>query len=291
MTNYPDWYISKIKQFVNIGFFGGTNDNSLKAIAERIIKESEKSYFGNILDLKENSHLEQILVSYDRKRVWFVEDWLSYGLSQDNFYANVFAHLSEISEGILNPKNIKIEECGYCDGRDKRLTVCFQLKEKAFNVNFCTDGTVLTLKFLEEINEFLVPQKCSFEYIFDVYGLGFIFFLNQSQKEYLSNRPEWKFNENPGYWLDRALFCRDTADNENAEKYFKKAIEDSYDYYFVISEYGRFLEGQNKQNAAIEIYEKGIRQLKSLEVLNENEKWWLSSLENDFKQLLKKGSH
>lgn len=291
MTNYPDWYISKIEHFVNIGFFDETDDNSLKTIAERIIKESEKSYFGNIFDLKENPYLEQILVSYDRKRVWYVEDWLSYGLSQDNFYTEVFAHLSEISEGILNSKNIKVEECGYCDGRDKRLKVFFQLKGKALDVNFCTDGTVLTLKFLEEINEFLVPQKCSFEYIFDVYGLGFIFFLTKSQKEYLSNKPEWNFNENLGYWLDRAQFCRDTGDNENAEKYFKKAIDDSYDYYFVISEFGHFLEEQNKQNAAIEIYEKVIKKLKSIDVLNESEKWWLSSLEEDFKQLCKKGSH
>lgn len=59
----------------------------------------------------------------------------------------------------------------------------------------------------------------------------------------------------------------------------------------MISEFGRFLEEQNKQNAAIEIYEKGIKQLKSIDILNEREKWWLSSLEDDFKELNKKSSH
>lgn len=287
MQNYPYWYISKIEQFVNIGFFDEANQN-LNDIAEKLIKESEQSYFGTILNLQENSYLDQILVSYDRKKAWFVEDWLNYGSSQEekyNFYEGIFTQLSNISQGIFNPKNIQTEQCGYCDGRDKRLKISFQLNETTFDVNFCTDGTVLLLKFLEEINEFLTPEKCSFEYIFDTYGTGFIFFLTQNQKEYLTKELKWKFNKNAGYWLDKAQFCRNTEDNDNAEKYFEKAIQDTYDYCFAISEFGHFLEEQNKQTAAIEIYEKGIKQIKSLAVLTEKEKWWLSSLEGDLMRL------
>lgn len=169
MTNHPNWYLSKIKQFVNVGFFDGADEKDIESIAQRIIEDSEISYFGNILHLQNEANVDYILVSYDQKRVWWVEDWMTYGSTQENdhrFYFEVLEQLSDISGGVFKPTEIKIEPCGYCDGRDKRISVAFQLDNEMFDVNFCIDGSVLVLSFLEEINEILEPRGFSFEHIF-----------------------------------------------------------------------------------------------------------------------------
>jgi tetratricopeptide (TPR) repeat protein len=289
MENLPDWYLSNIEQFVNAGFFDGEDDK--ETIAQRIIQESEQSYFGSILDLQDDPLFEQVLVSYDRKKVWFIEDYLDYGSPEDySFYKDVFVCLSTISTGIFQPEHIKIEECGFCDARDKRLSVSFQLNENVFNVNFCADLQVLKLNFLEEINEILPSQGYSFEYIFDSYGAGFIFFLTHSQKQYLSLERKWEFDEHAGsgYWLDRALYCRNIQDNLSAEKYFQKAIQDLTNNINASTEFGFFLAQQGKQDRAIEIYEKGIKHLNSLESLDERQKWYLSFIEDSLMELQKR---
>ena len=160
-------------EFQEIGFFENES-NSVEKEAGRIISESENHYFGNILKLKDDPLFDQILLSYDKKKVWFIEDFTILGSTvefKDNFYLNVLKCLGSISNDIFNPENIEIKECGYCEGRDKRLDIIFDLKTESFNINFCIDADVLCLHFLDEINQILDSKGYSFQVITDSYGV------------------------------------------------------------------------------------------------------------------------
>lgn len=286
MNEQPDWYISSIALFQKTGFFDRDPENTVAA-AERIIRESDDSYFGNILLLKEDPLFNQILLSYDKKRVWFVEDWMVYGASSaspEHFYAEVLKCLENISNHFFRPENIEIKSCGYCDGRDKRLSISFTLKETTVNLNFCIDGEALILSFLEEVNEILEPTAHSFECILDPYGTCFVFFLHKTQKAYLSTALKWNFHAYSQYWLDKAQFCRDTEDHLNARKYFEKAILDDHNP-FAIAEFANFLETQDEIHHTMEVYEKGIRNLKKMQNSDDTKHWWLTTFEERLHQL------
>ncbi len=292
MTTHPDWLLEKIEKFSKIGFFD-SNSESITTIAQRIVEESEYSYFGNILKLEHEPLLDQILLSYDRKKVWHVEDWMVFGSSstfENNFYYAVFEKLSNISNGNFMPEKVKIEECGYCDGKDKRLSLAFQLDKKEFDLTFCIDGEALILSFLEELNEILESKGLTYRYIFDAYGAGFIFWLDKKQYDYLSHNLKWNFDSNRYYWLENAQFYRDKQDQVNALRYFEKALHYNGDS-FVCSEFGCFLDSVNEDQKAVEVYKKGIENLKALIVLDQKQQWWLNSLESNLERIEEKNRY
>jgi tetratricopeptide (TPR) repeat protein len=284
MELIPDWYISVIEKFREKGFF---ESESKESVASRIISESKESYCGDILRFKDDPLFEQVFSSYDTKKVWFIEDWMMLGSTEDfenNFYLNVFHCLAKISDSKFLPEKIEVKECGYCQGRDKRLNIAFSLNNNSLEVNFCIDSDVLVINFLEEINDLIATEGFSFQSIMDPYGKGFILFLSQKQKDWLIEELHWKFDSYSNYWLDRAQFSRDSKKLEDAHKYFQKAILYKNEP-FAISEFASFLVDQKKNNEAAEVFELGIRNLKNMECLNEKQIWWLNMFQSELNKL------
>ncbi|MCP4440624.1 MAG: hypothetical protein GY810_16890 [Aureispira sp.] len=259
-----------------IGFF--TKSESDEALALRIIAASQDSYYGNILKLKDNPSFIPILASYDKSKVWFVEDWMILGSTTEfksNFYLEVLRKLEKISDGHFAPKNIEIEHCGYCAGRDKRLRITFNLKQEAVTLISCTDIDVLILSFLAEINEILDPIGFSFQVIKDNYGPCFTFFLTHDQRNWFENRLQENFESHSINWLDRAIFARDSGKKHEAKEYFEKSILGKFNP-FAISEYGALLEDLNKPETALQIYRLGI---KNLENFKGEKDWWRNAFQ------------
>jgi tetratricopeptide (TPR) repeat protein len=279
----PDWYISDIQQLQAIGFF---KEESTKAVADYIIKSSEDSYFGNILDLSEDPLYQLILSSYDQTKVWFVEDFLSFGNSYESydFYEQVLKNLEKISNVKFEPKQISKQYCGYCSGRDRRLQINFELDGKAQNINFCIDGSVLELDFLTGINEMLAPQNCSFEYILDSYGPCFVFFLENDQKDHLEKVFNWEFYEPSGYWRDRAIYANEQGLSKDTIKYFEKALAQEKDYHS-FSEFANFWRSAHKPEKAKEIYLQAIDYLEELDYRDQIQDWWLKQFQTELQLL------
>ena len=209
--------ISTINLLRQAGFFSSYEGDASK-IAEKIIEKSQSYYFGDILNLEDEPLYEQIVLSYDKEICWFVEDSSCFYLSDEvnpQMYVEVFNRLSLISKGLFAPQSTEIKECGYCDGRDKRIVVKYLLNDKETELVFCADGWSLVLNYLEEVNETLEHIAHSFRYIIDPYGPCFIFFVNNQQKNYLEKNLGWNFISNHMYWADKAVYYKEKTDSEN----------------------------------------------------------------------------
>jgi hypothetical protein len=123
---------STIELFCQQGFFSLLRSDTTR-IAEKIIDGSKSSYFGNILNMEDESFYEQIVLSYDKEICWFIEDCFGYDLSDEvrpEMYGEVVNQLSRISKGLFVPINLVIKDCGYCEVRDKRLLIKYIFEEK-----------------------------------------------------------------------------------------------------------------------------------------------------------------
>jgi tetratricopeptide (TPR) repeat protein len=279
--------ISKIEQFRKLGFFECIDEES-NIIAERIIAESESSYFGNISNLQHEPLFEPILLSYDKSIAWFVEDSSGYDLSDEfrpELYYEVINQLQRISKGLFTPKNITLNECGYCDGRDKRIAINYTLNNIKTELVFCADGWALMLNFLEEVNESIRHSSNSFEFIIDPYGPCFIFFLSAVQKKSLSDEYGWKFISTPNYWADKAMYYKELNKPKEVESCFKKAVKGNNINTFV--QYGIFLKEQNRHPEAIEIFKMGRCVIDEQTPPFDNREWWADFIDNQINEINK----
>jgi len=256
----PSWLETEILKLKKSGFFEG---ETLEEIGDRIIAESQDSYHGSILKLKDEPALIKIISLYEKNKVWFIEDFTILGSTKEykrNFYIKVLQSLANISSGHFTATNITVEECGYCRGRDKRLNITFNINDKIFNLNFCIDSDVLVLSFLDQVNEIIASKGFSFQVVQEQYCQCFVYFLSNPQREILINDFSFHFGYHSIYWLDRAQFSRDTKDFEMADIYFKKALLKKIEP-FTISEYADLLKDQQRNDEAIKVYQLDIQNL------------------------------
>lgn len=278
MNALPNWYLSEIRKYQKIGFF---KSESLDYIASKVVEESHESYFGHILQLQEDTRIAQILTSYDKTKVWFIEDWMTLGTTKEfenNLYKNVFKHLSKISSGSFVIQNITVNTA-----IENRVKVSFDIDNEFYSVDFLIDAEVLMLHFLIEINEILTLKRYSFQVVKDNYGPCFVLFLSDNEKEKLLEQG-WGFESYTDYWLNRGQFARDEDEIENAMLYFNKAINCTKNP-FAIAEYANFLIEHNKKKEAITVYEHGIKQIKEKDLKEGKEAWWLEVFEKEVKKL------
>jgi tetratricopeptide (TPR) repeat protein len=280
--------ISIINLFRQQDFFSTFEGDSLK-IAEKIISTSASSYFGNVINLENEVLYEQILLSYDKEICWFIEDVNGYDLSDQvrpEMYIEVFKQLSLISKGQFEPKNIETKECGYCEGRDKRIIVRYNINDIETELVFCADGWALMLNFLEEVNESLEHSSHSFEYIMDAYGTCFVFFLNQNQKKYLTEELKWNFISYSNYWAGKALYYNEINNPIKAEECFKKAIIKQDNINSVV-QYAIFLKENSRISESLSILEFGENSIDKLNISMDNRQWWSDFIDNQETDLKK----
>lgn len=277
-----------IEKYRQQGFFSSLGNDASK-IAEKIIEKSQTSYFGDILNLENEPLYEQIVLSFDKEISWFIEDINGYYLSDETsieMYCDVFSYLKIISKGLFSPQNIVISECGYCDGRDKRVKVGFLLENKEKSVVFCADGWSLILNFLDEINLYIKDTNHSFEYIIDNYGVCFVFFLKHKQKEFLTEELKWNFISNSSYWADKALYFKEIKNPKKAEECFKRAIS-KHDNINSVVQYAIFLKENSRISEAISIFELGKNILDKQTISMDNRQWWSDFVDNQINELSK----
>lgn len=268
------------------GFFSSIG-NDASEIAQVIIEKSQSSYFGDILNLDNEPLYEQIVLSYDIQICWFIEDINAYYLSDEvnpEMYIEVFNRLSLISKGLFLPQNIDIKECGYCEGRDKRIKLDFLFEKKEKSLIFCADGWSLILGFLDEINLFIKDTAHSFEYIIDNYGVCFVFFINQKQKEFLTEELNWNFISKTSYWVDKALYYNEINNPIKAEECFKKAIYNGNNINSFVK-YAGFLKEQRKYIDALDVLEKGKILLDNPKTQMTNPEWWKEFILNQINEI------
>lgn len=278
--------ITTINLLRKTGFFSSFEGDASE-IAEKIIEKSQTSYFGDILNLENEPLYEQVVLSYDKEICWLIEDINGYYLSDETsieVYYNVFCYLKIISKGLFSPENIMISECGYCEGRDKRVKLNFLLENKEKSIVFCADGWSLTLSFLDEINLFIKDTAHSFECIIDNYGVCFVYFLNQKQKEFLTEELKWNFISNTSYWADKAVYFREIKNPEKAEECFKRAII-KHDNINSVVQYAIFLKENSRISEALSIFELGKNILDKQTFSIENRQWWLEFIDGQLNSI------
>lgn len=282
-----DKLLSIIGLFRQYGFFNSFIGSPIQ-IAESISSKSESSYFGNIKDLLDEPLFEQIALSYDKEICWFIEDANAYFFADEvspDMYKAVFKNLSLMSKGVFTPQNIEIKECGYCEGRDKRLMVNYTLNGQRNELVFCSDGWSLILTFIEEINETIQHTAHSFQYIMDSYGACFIYFVSDEQKKFLLEMLGWKFIRTTDYWSDKAMYYKETGSLLLVEECFQKAIKGNNINAFV--QYGIFLKEQDKYNEAKAMFEYGKSVLNEQKPPWDNDIWWREFIQNQIEELKK----
>lgn len=279
--------INTINLLRKTGFFSSYEGDDSK-IAEEIIEKSQSSYFGDILNLENEPLYEQIILSYDQNISWFIEDINAYQISDEvrpEMYVEVFKNLNKISKGLFVPENIETQDCGYCEGRDKRIIVRYNTNDFETELVFCADGWALMLNFLDEINETLVQTEHSFEVIIDPYGACFVFFINQQQKNFLIEEMHWNFITNTNYWADKALYYKEVNLLEKCEYCFTKASKQNN--INAIVSYAVFLQGQNRLAEALHLFEKGITTLNEQGTPIDKRDWWLDFIGNQIQTIKK----
>ncbi len=273
MTN---WLTKKIFQLKEMGFFAR---ETYEQVLERISTQSESSYFGSVANLQDHPLIDAILLSYDNDKVWFIKDWMTY-TSNSSYpnYVDVLEKLSSISSGYFHPTQIKVSEYE----RDELISISYSQDEKLSELLFCTDGSVLVLSFLDEVNEQF--EEYSFQSHQDPYGVCFVFFLNHAQQEFLSKSLD--FEHKSLYWLDKARHLRQVNIHE-ADTCFQKALKSSNDNFpFAFSEYAYFMEEQGHKNRAKDLLQEAVKQLQD----NKDSKtdWWLEMMQNHLNEMNEK---
>lgn len=280
--------ISIINLFRQQGFFSKLEGDSSE-IAEKLILASKSSYFGNVRDLENEVLFEQILLSYDKNITWFIEDANAYYLSDEvnaKMYIQVLKNLSLLSKNLFEPSNIKTKECGYCEGRDKRIIVRYNINNIETELIFCADGWALMLNFLEEVNETIEHTGHSFRYMIDPYGPCFIYFVSEQQKKFLLDELGWNFISNTSYWADKAMYYKEIKETEKAEECFKRAIIKQDNINSVV-QYAIFLKENTRILEAFNLFELGKNILKKQAISIENCQWWSDFIDNQINGIKK----
>lgn len=282
--NYPDWYISRINQFSELGFF---NNVSVSKVADRIIQDSSDHYFGPILKAEDDKLIDQIITSFDQEKCWFVEDWMIAGSEfQDvsEFYLDVLFKFNRISESKFNPRNIGISKCGHTDLGQERLKIELDLNNKHLELVFAYDSEALILTFLQELNEHTSGTGYTFECIRDNYGPCFIYCLAKDQLKVLKGKFRWEFYVGNNYWLDKANYMKEVGSYDQAISSFQKSISANQSpscYY----DFGSFLIEQNNADRAVEIFQEGIKFLKNQPEDFTKKEWWIEMLESKLESI------
>ncbi len=286
-TDSNKWIEEKIKFFRNLSFFEMFKEKTNAELGAHLLGISKADdYWG---ELEENKVLSGWqLLSYDTNRVWLINDSaILGGVSEfkNNFYKTVLEKLAAISLGKFNPLEIKVTECGVCEGRGKRISLAFSCNSKQFELTFCADWEALVLNFLEELNEVIADTGYSFEYNLDEYGPCIVLFINEKEKEELI-KAGWIFRHNPYYWVDKAKKCEETEDMEKAGYYFKKAYAMSPSDMTIACDYGFCLIANSKKNEGKEIFAKAISLLRDqIENGNETGSFYLDLFTKEMEKL------
>jgi tetratricopeptide (TPR) repeat protein len=276
--NSIKWLQKKIEFFRGLGFFESYNKKTNEELTEHIFSLSKKNdYWGTLKE--DDTFVDWHILSYDTNRVWLINDFMVLGGEKGfkrNFYKTVLEKLSAISLSKFKPSEIKTSTCGYCDGRDKRISLNFSLEKKKHELNFCIDLEALVLSFFEELNEILTETEFSFESKSENYGLCIILFIHRQEKEKLIKKG-WEFKRDPHYWQDRGQKCKEKNDIGTAMLYFSKAYSISPNDMGIVSDYALNLIENSKNNEAKKVYSNAIDHLnKKLQNGDEKDKWWLN---------------
>ena len=280
--------INTINLLRKTGLFSSYEGDDSK-IAEEIIEKSQSSYFGDILNFDNEPLYEQIVLSYDKQICWFIEDIYAYQISDEvrpEMYVEVFKNLNKISKGLFVPENIETQDCGYCEGRDKRIIVRYNTNDIETELVFCADGWALMLNFLEEVNESMMQTSHSFESIIDSYGVCFLFFLSKEQKKFLSEELKWNFISNSNYWAEKALYYNEINNPIKAEVCFKKAIVKQDNINSVV-QYAIFLKENSRISEAIIVFDLGKNILDKQTISIDNRQWWSDFIDNQVNEIKK----
>jgi tetratricopeptide (TPR) repeat protein len=219
--------------------------------------------------------------------VWMIEDYLVLGQTEafkEDFYPKALQKLASISGGKFRPEKIELEECGFCDGRDKRVFLRFEWEGNERAVNFCIDGGGLVLDFVEELNETLAETGFAYQVVRDPYGLCFVLFLSELQARELAKDQAWEWAEFSGYWFERARFAREKEDWESAKMYFEKVRTRRFDP-AAYSEYGMMLSDLGEFEQAALLYKSAIRKLSRIKDRSLRDEWWLRHFDRSFEGL------
>ncbi|OJJ17919.1 hypothetical protein BKI52_29100 [marine bacterium AO1-C] len=287
MQSLPDWYLAKVSYFQQLGFFQEIGADA-DSIARQILVQSQEHYYGPILNLDQDELFEQILLSYDTQRVWFIEDYMVLGQEpafRNDFYTEVFRRLINLTNGLFQPQNLTIAQCGYCDGRDKRLMVDFEWEGQMHQLIFCIDLEVLVVNFLAEINELLASTGHCFRVWKEGYGNCLVLFIPTEIARALEIQRGWEFTLLAYYWLDKAQYIHKQLESERAQEYYRKAFETIPNDPHVGSEFAWFLSDFQQYAEAKIVYEQTIERLATKGNLNNTEQWWLTHLNGQLQKL------
>jgi len=287
MQTLPDWFLSKVAKFQQLGFFQALG-SGVDTIAHSILTQSQEHYYGPILDLHQNELIDQILLSYDTQKVWFIEDYMVLGQEtafRNNFYKEVFHRLVKLTNGLFLPQNVAITPCGYCDGRDKRLRLDFEWGNQAYQLFFCIDLDVAIFNFLEEINDILRSKNHCFRVWQERYGNCLVLFIPLEMARILEVQQGWEFSLLAYYWFDKAQYFHKQLASEEALRYYRKAFEKVPHDPHIGSEFAWFLADLQRYNEAKIVYEQTIERLATKRNLNKTEQWWLEHLRGQLQKL------
>jgi len=174
-----DFISQSISYFKGFGFFG--EEIELNSICYKLIAEymlfSEQSDFG---------HLDQILLSADRSRVWS-EDWEIWKDSYEEYKQAIF-RWGEISRGTFNPEAIQIERDEKVEGV---ITVRFKCRNEDFSYRTDSLGFIDPI-ILVEINKLPLDSGIRFYACDTGDQTAFIVCLDEDEYKAIKNDRGWK---------------------------------------------------------------------------------------------------
>ena len=287
MQALPDWFFSKVDNFQQLGFFQNLGTNTA-TIAHNIFNQSQEHYYGPIVELNQHALLDQILLSYDTQQTWFIEDYMVLGQEpafRNNFYLEIFHRAIQLTQGLFRPKQVALNSCGYCDGRDKRMRLAFEWEGQTHQLIFCIDLDVAVFRFLEEMNEILAPTNHCFRVWQENYGNCLVLFIPIEVARILEIQQGWEFSLLAYYWLDKAQYFHKQLESKEALAYYRKAFEKIPQDPHVGSELAWFLTDHEQYSEAKIVYEQTIERLTTQGTLNTTEQWWLGHLQSQLQKL------
>ncbi|HNF12607.1 MAG TPA: tetratricopeptide repeat protein [Leptospiraceae bacterium] len=267
---------NRIQFWRDLGFFEKYRKLSDEKAAEAIVRISEDSYWGELSEDMEE--LDLAILSLEKKKVWFMEDFYTYGSLFPNvkrMYISALKNLSKISGGGFLPADPKIRQDGFCDGRSERWVLSFLLEEKREEIIFCGDLEVLTFCWVSRINELIQSRGLRFCVIRDGYGAAAVFCLSMEKAEKLSENVQLLDLQPESFWQDAGDYCSQKGDYEEALLCFEKSLSANPQFWHVYASAALCCDSLKLTERKNEFRQKAVSLLESVSERSDQENWYL----------------
>lgn len=157
MPHYDEWFLEIVAHYRALGFFVAPPFAGLSDIeCQRLIEQQYPNWFAEQFQQSSKTgntlfRLERFLVESDRSRVWTTDQEGVYGNS--NFYAESLGSLAAISQGALQPDNVR-EVWEHVDGETSCVIgVSFERAGTPAHVWINQHGDFANSAWLEMVND------------------------------------------------------------------------------------------------------------------------------------------